>query len=208
MYKKISSGLITLSFLIGFYAYSVLPERIVSHWDLYGNPDGYMPKFWGAFLMPLVGLVIYLFLRFMYKIDPLKENLQKFHKKFEQFLTVFIGFLLYLYLLTILWNTGIEFKFIPALLPGFSVFFYFLGDLLQHSKRNWLVGIRTPWAMQSDEIWDKTNKLSGKMFKYSAVILLAGILVQPIAFYLTIVTVFTSALFPVIYSYQLYKKTK
>lgn len=208
MYKKISTGLITLSFLLGAYAYTILPEKIVSHWNIYGNPDGYMSKFWGAFLMPIIGLVVYLFLRFMYKIDPLKENLQKFHKKFEQFITVFIGFLLYLYLLTILWNTGIEFDIISALLPGFSIFFYFVGDLVQHSKRNWMVGIRTSWSMQSDEIWEKTNKLAGKMFRWSAVIILIGIFFQPIAFYLTIISIFASAIYPAIYSYQLYKKSK
>jgi uncharacterized membrane protein len=208
MYKKLASSLIALSFLIGFYAYSILPEKIVSHWDMYGNPNGYMSKFWGAFLMPIIGLAIYILLRFMYKIDPLKENIQKFHKKFEQFMVVFIGFMLYLYILTIIWNTGVKFDFVSALLPGFSIFFYFVGDLVQHSKRNWMIGIRTSWSMQSDEIWEKTNRLAGKMFKYSAVVLLVGILFQPIAFYLTIITILISAIYPAIYSYQLYKKTK
>lgn len=208
MYKKIATGLITLSFLIGFYAYSVLPEKIVSHWDIYGNPNGYISRFWGAFLMPLIGLVVYLFLRFMYKIDPLKENIQKFNKKFEQFLTVFIGFLMYLYLLTILWNTGYEFDFVTAMVPGFSIFFYFVGDLVSHSKRNWMIGIRTSWSMQGDEIWDKTNKLAGKMFKVSAIISLIGIFVQSYAFYITIAAVLISALYPAIYSYQLYRKNK
>lgn len=62
--------------------------------------------------------------------------------------------------------------------------------------------------MQSDEIWEKTNKLAGKMFRWSAVIILIGIFFQPIAFYLTIISIFASAIYPAIYSYQLYKKSK
>lgn len=208
MYKKIANGLIALSFLIGFYAYSVLPERIVSHWDMYGNPNGYMPKFWGAFLMPIIGLALYILFLVLYKADPLKENIKKFHQKFELFVTILIGFLLYLDILTILWNVDYRFNFVVAMVPAFALLFYFVGDMVQYSKRNWMIGIRTPWAMQSDEIWDKTNQLSGKMFKASAIISLVGIFIQNYAFYITIGTILISAIYPVFYSYRLYKKNK
>lgn len=208
MYKKLASGLIALSFLIGAYAYTILPEKIISHWDMFGNPNGYMSKFWGAFLMPIIGLVLYIFFLFMYKIDPLKENIQKFHKKFEIFLVVFISFLIYLYILTILCNSGVKFDFVTTMIPGFSVFLYFVGDLVTHSKRNWMIGVRTSWSMQSDEIWNKTNRLAGKMFKISAAVSLVGILAQEYAFIITICAILISAIYPTIYSYQLYRKTK
>ena len=208
MYKKITNGLIALSFLIGFYAYNVLPEKIVSHWDMYGNPNGYMPKFWGAFLMPIIGLALYILFLVLYKADPLQENIKKFHQKFELFVAVLIGFLLYLDILTILWNVDYKFNFVVAMVPSFALLLYFVGDLVQHSKRNWMIGIRTPWSMQNDEIWDKTNQLAGKMFKTSAIISLAGIFAQNYAFYITISTVLISAIYPVFYSYRLYKKNK
>lgn len=144
----------------------------------------------------------------MYKIDPLKENIQKFHKHFERFITIMIGFLLYLYIITLAWNMDYRFNFVLAMVPAFSILFYFVGDTVQHSKRNWMIGIRTPWAMQNDEIWDKTNQLAGKMFKVSAIISLCGIAFENYAFIITISTILISALYPIIYSYQLYRKTK
>ena len=45
--------IILLSFTIAFYLYPYFPERMASHWNIKGEVDSYMSKFWGLFLMPL-----------------------------------------------------------------------------------------------------------------------------------------------------------
>jgi len=61
-----------------------------------------------------------------------------------------------------------------VLAPGLFVLFYYLGILMQHSRRNWFVGIRTPWTLSSDVVWEKTHKRGGLVFKACAVLVLAG----------------------------------
>jgi len=115
-------------------------------------------------------------------------------------------FLFYLYILTILWNIGVRFNFVHLLVPIFSIFFYYCGILIQKAQRNWFIGIRTPWTLSNEEVWNKTHKIGGKLFKIAGIISLIGILLPEYALFFVICPVIIASLFPVIYSYFAYQK--
>jgi uncharacterized membrane protein len=50
--------------------------------------------------------------------------------------------------------------------------------LIKNAKRNWFIGIRTPWTMSSDKVWDKTYKIGGKLFKIAGVVALLAIIFE------------------------------
>jgi len=200
--------IILLSFAIGFYFYPQIPERMASHWNAKGEADGYMPKFWGLFLMPLISLAMALLLLLIPRLDPLKENIEKFRKYFDGFIIFILLFLFYLNILVIIWNLGMRFNFIHKTAPAFSALFYYLGILVSNAKRNWFIGIRTPWTLSSETVWDKTHKIGGRLFKVSALIALIGILFGQYAIYFIILPVILTALYTFIYSYFEYKKEK
>ena len=91
--------------------------------------------------------------------------------------------------------------------PAFAILFYYCGVLIEHSKRNWFIGIRTPWTMSSEKVWDKTHARGGKLFKIAGFIALLGIILpeQAIFLFLGAVLVFVAYLF--VYSYVEYKKS-
>lgn len=198
--------IILISFVISAYFYPKMPERMASHWNVQGNVDGHMSKFWGLFLMPFVSSGLFLLFLIIPKIDPLKQNIVKFRKYFDAFVVLIIVFLFYLYLLTILWNLGFTFSIIYALVPAFSILFFYVGVLIENAKRNWFIGIRTPWTLSSDKVWDKTHKLGGKLFKISGIIALLGIIFVRYAFYFVISPAIIVALYTIVYSYFEYRK--
>lgn len=203
----IISILIILSFVTATYLYPQMPEQMASHWNAAGEVDGYMSKFWGLFLMPIVLTVIVLVFTFLPKIDPLKKNVEKFRKYFDRFILIFTLFLLYIYVVTILWNLGRTFNMTSVILPAMALLFYYSGILLEHAKRNWFIGIKTPWTLSSDVVWKKTHKLAAKLFKASAIILLSGIFLPDYGLFFFI-PVLIAALYPIFYSYFEYKKIK
>jgi len=71
-------GIILISFIVGFYFYSQMPEKIVMHWNAEGQANGYMPKFFGLFLMPFIFIIVGLLFIAIPSIDPWKENIEKF----------------------------------------------------------------------------------------------------------------------------------
>ena len=199
---------ILISFAIGIYFYSQLPDRIASHWNIKGEVDGYMSKFWGLFLMPIILLGLWLLFLLIPRIDPLKKNIEKFRKYFDTFIVLIILFLFYIYLLTIAWNTGMRFDMGRAVVPAMGILFYYIGILLKHAKRNWFIGIRTPWTLSSDKVWEKTHEIAGKFFKIAGVIAVLGIFFPQWVFLLVVAPVILFVIYIFVYSYFLYQKEK
>jgi len=197
--------IILLSFGVGAYFYPQMPERIVSHWNSQGEANGSISKFWGLFLMPIISLIMFLLFNLLPKIDPFKANIEKFRKYFDWFILTIIIFLFYLYVLTIFWNLGYKFDFMGFLVPAFGLLFYYAGILIQNAKRNWFIGIRTPWTLSSDKVWDKTHRLGGKLFKLAGAMCLVVILFPAVAIYFVLIPIICFSFYLILYSYLEYR---
>ncbi len=202
----IAIGIILLSFIIGIYLYPQMPEKMASHWNAKGQVDGYISKFWGLFLMPIISLLIFSLFIAIPKIDPLKQNIEKFRKYYDGFVVLMIAYLFYVYLLTLLWNIGIRFSMIQPLVPAMGILFYYIGILVENAKRNWFIGIRTPWTLSSERVWEKTHKIGGKLFKIAGIIAFIGIFFQDYAIFFILIPVISVAFYTIIYSYVEYQK--
>jgi uncharacterized membrane protein len=157
----VALGLVLVSIASGILLYPKMPERIASHWNVQGEADGYGSKASGVFLLPALSAILLFFFLIIPKIDPLGKNIESFRRYYDGFVLSFTGFMSYFYLLTLLWNLGFRFDMSQALSPAFAMLFYYLGILTENATRNWFVGIRTPWTMSSDAVWDKTHIIGG-----------------------------------------------
>lgn len=200
--------IIIISIAISIYLYPQMPEKIASHWNASGEVNGYMPKFWALFLMPIISIAIFLLLILIPKIDPRKENIKKFNKQYNRFILLLISFIFYIHLLTIFWNLNIKFNMIEWLIPAFAILFFYAGILIENAKPNWFIGIRTPWTLSNEFVWNKTHKLGGKLFKASTLIALMGLLLPNYAICFIIIPIILSAIYLFVYSYIEYKKEK
>jgi uncharacterized membrane protein len=119
-----------------------------------------------------------------------------------------IAFMLYIHGLTLVWSLGFtNFKMSAAMLPFMGVLFIAIGFLLRKAKRNFFIGIRTPWTLSSDTVWNKTHQLGATLFMASgALAIIGGFFGGMIAFWFLFVPLMGSTLFLVIYSYVLYRR--
>lgn len=198
--------IILFSFASGIYFYPLLPDQVASHWNAQGDVDGYMSKFWGAFLMPIIAVGLFLLFYLIPKIDPLKKNIEKFRKYFDIFIVLLFLFLLYMHFLTILWNTGSRFNMGLIMIPALAIIFFYAGVLMQKAERNWFIGIRTPWTLSSDKVWEKTHKLGSVLFKIAAVVSLIGMFFSDCAFWFVLIPALVFSFYTFIYSYLVYRK--
>ncbi len=199
-------GIALLSFAIGVYYYPRMPEQMASHWNAKGQVDDYLPRSWGVFLIPavLVGLAL-LFLAIP-RVDPLRENIEKFRKYYDGFVILFMLFMIFVYFQTILWSIGIKISpnaYIPI---AAGLLFVGSGILIEKTRRNWFIGIRTPWTLSSDRVWDKTHRMGGKLFKIAGVIAMVGIFFQSYAVFFVLIPALLVAAYTVVYSYLEYRK--
>jgi uncharacterized membrane protein len=199
-------GIIILSFAISIYYYPQMPEKLASHWNAQGQVNGYMSKFWGLFLMPIISVGLILLFILIPRLDPLNSNIAQFRKYYDGFVVLIMVFLFYLYLLTIFWNIGYTFNMIIFLSPALAILFYYTGKLIENAKRNWFIGIRTPWTLSSDNVWDKTHKIGGKLFKIAGVFAFLAIFFQEFAIFIIVIPVIIISIYTVAYSYFVYQK--
>ena len=192
----------------GLLLWNRLPDQMASHWDINDRVNGYMPKVWGVFLMPLISLGMFALFLAVPAIDPLKANIAKFRETFNLFIVLIVTFMLYIYGLTLAWSLGYtNFKMSTSMLPAMGLLFIFLGFMLRKAKRNFFIGIRTPWTLSSDTVWDKTHQLGAILFMASGVLaFLGGIFGGMTAFWLLFVPLIGSTVFLLIYSYVLYQR--
>ncbi len=202
----LSIFLIVIASVVSAAIYPRLPEWVASHWNTANQVDGYMPRFWGAFLMPLVSLGLLALFLLIPQIDPLKANVEKFRGAFNGFIVSLVVFMLYAHGLTLAWNLGYEqFDMGAALLPALGLIFILVGVMMKQAKRNYFIGIRTPWTLHSERVWDETHRLGGALFIASGLLALVGTFFPRYAFWLLLAPLLGSTLFLVVYSYVLYR---
>lgn len=203
----IGFALIAIALIAGVALWNQLPDQMASHWNVNDEVDGYISKFWGVFLMPLVTLGMMALFLVIPNIDPLKANIAQFREAFNIFIVLIVVFMLYIHKLTLAWSLGYQnFKMSTAMLPFMGVLFIAIGYLLRKAKRNFFIGIRTPWTLSSDSVWDKTHQLGSLLFMLSgAFAIIGGFFGGMTAFWLMFVPLIGSTLFLVVYSYVLYR---
>jgi uncharacterized membrane protein len=206
--EKVIIAIIALSVLIGLFFYPYLPATVASHWDAQGQVNGYMSKFWGTFLVPFMSIALFLLFLLIPRIDPLRKNIEKFRNYFDWLIVIIMLFLFYVHMLTLLWNLGARFNMSQLMLPALGLLYFYIALMLPKAKRNWFVGIRTPWTLSSDVVWDKTHKLGGKLFLYAAILAFAGLVFPALSIWFILVPVLLAAIITIVYSYFVYKKEK
>ena len=198
--------LAVVALAVSLWAYPNLPEMVPSHWNLQGEVDGTMQRTTMVFLLPGLMLFLGLLLLFIPTIDPLRSNVERFRGAFNWFIVGMTLFFLLMHVLTILAGLGVSFNMTIVLIPAVSVVMIGIGFVLDKTKPNWFLGIRTPWTMSSPNVWEKTHRLGGLLFKIGGVVLLAGMAFSPqTGFLLMIGLILAITLVTVVYSYFAYR---
>ena len=198
--------IIVISFVMAFFFYPFVPDNFISHWNAAGEANGTMPKEVGLFLIPVIGVALAILLVLIPKIDPLKKNIKEFINYYNLLILVILCFLIYIQGLITAANIGYEFNTLKWMAPAFGLLIFFIGMLLGKTKKNYFIGIRTPWTLADNATWEATHHLGEKMFKASGIIAIMGFAATEIAIWLVLLPVIFSAIYCSIYSYYYFSK--
>ena len=182
MRKWIPLVLVVLAFAASAAVYDRLPDPMPTHWNLSGEVDGWTSLPWGAFMLPLMlvaGLAIFHVLPL---IDPRKANYAKFKGTYEVLIITIMTFMVGVHLLVLANALGNNVSVERAIPIGVGVLLMVIGNLLPRTRPNWFVGIRTPWTLSSDRVWERTHRFGGHMFVAAGLVtVLVGIFAPALA---------------------------
>ena len=185
----------------------LLPETVPVHWNMQGVVDRYGSRYEYLFIS-LLPLIIYYGMDFTKKIDPKYENIKKKEDIYEFFKVLMT--LLFMVITIVLYFMSFELvkinsTLLIALIMG--VMFIALGNYMPKVPQNYYLGIKTPWALENEEVWRKTHRMGGHIFVLVGVCSCICALVNS-SIGLTVVVAMTLALivFLYVYSYMVFKK--
>jgi uncharacterized membrane protein len=201
------SVIILASLLAAFLYYPSLPSVMATHWDGNGNPNGYMQKGAGAFLIPILLSFLFVLFALLPRFDKKLQDSKETQKYYYEFITVVFLFLVYIHSLVLVWNLmPFSFDLVQFMIPGFAALIYFMGYAIGHAKQNYTMGIRLPPTLSNEKVWDKTHRLGSLLFKISAAISLMGMLLPNYSFFILIGSIIISTIICVAYAYLEYHR--
>ena len=201
--------IVAISIIASFYFYAHFPATVVTHWGFNGKPNGWSGRGFAAFFLPVLLIGIYLLFLFLPQLDPKKERYAEFAKVYGIFKNFILFFLLAIYFIASLNNINYNLDvniWVPA---GVGLLFIIMGNYLGKLKPIWFVGIRTPWTLSSETVWNKTHRFGGKIFILGGLLMIVAGL-APLAWRLPlfIADIIILIFGTVIYSYIVYLQEK
>ena len=158
-----------LPILLAAIFYSHLPGTIPIHWGIDGQVNG-----WAArpmiFLLSAIGLLLTLAMLLAAKLTPKQTNVQRNQALYQGFILMLNLLILSITAMTIteaLRPGTLDIGRIVVILIG--IVWAFLGNLLPKVKQNYIFGVRTSWALDNEQNWQYTNRISGWMLFLSGI---------------------------------------
>ena len=140
-------------------------------------------------------------------LDPKKDRYKDFSKVYHIAKGLFVLIFAVMYFATSLFAIGYDIPVTHVISVSIGLMFVLLGNYFGKIKRNWLFGIRTPWTLSSEEVWNKTHRFSGYAFMIGGVLIaLASFLPEQYRLTIFIVSIATILIATVGYSYLAYRK--
>lgn len=202
--------LVVLAFLLVAVAFRRLPQEIPVHWGADGQANGWLEKPWGALVLPVVTLVTTLLLIVAPALIPGGFKVASPPRFYPIVVAALAGFLVFVTGVQLLVATGSPLNLQRLVVGAAGGLLAVTGNYLGKVPRNHLIGIRTPWTLSSEFVWERTHRFAGPVFVLCGVALLLYAAVeegtpQP-RIILSVIGVM--ALLPTLYSYLLSRREK
>lgn len=198
--------IILVMFGIGIYFYPKMPDMMPTHWNYNWVVDNYSSKNQAIFIFPGIALFLLVLFQFLPKLDPKKENYPKFEKTWEAFQFSLLIFFLYVYILTIFASLDKSINVGSYIMFGIGVLFMILGNYMWKIRQNYFVGIKLPWTLANEEVWNKTHRMWGKMFMLGWLLFIINSYFNITPWFMLFIILWLILVVPMVYSYLIFKR--
>lgn len=187
----------------------MLPEQIPNHFNYQWEIDGYGAKY-SLLLMPVLMLGFCLLFQLLPHIDPLGKNYEKFKKKYDYTFVALSLFMLGTQCIMVMAAYSVDFIQSDVLFQVMiGLLFMYLGNIFPKIKHNYFMGIKTPWAIYSEENWTMTHRFGAKIwFVGGFLAVVMSFLPKQLRSAGMFIDLMVILLAPIIYSYIYFRKTR
>ncbi len=210
MSKKLSIIISILNtFILTLLVFLSQNNYIAIHYGIDGSTDMWGNK-WLFLSVPTTPLIISI-VYYMYSKHSNRQN-KKYENIITSAITIFFIIISWILYFAAFYPENNSKIFIYLIALAIGIFLIFISFFMPKLKRNKSLGIKTPWALKNDIVWDKTQRIGSVLGIFSGtsaiIISIISFLMQSINLciygFTTILILYISL--TLIYSYLTYKK--
>ena len=190
---------------VAVWVYPQLPAQTPIHWNAQGVANGWASPFWAATAPVLLMAGLAVLFAVLPIISPRKFEIASFARTYGVIALATLGVLLVVGTTALLAGAGhhVSVALIAPLAVG--VLLMVVGNFMGKFRKNFFVGIRTPWTLTSDVVWERTHRLAGWLFVLAGLVWIAGALAN-VSPAVLVGAALVAGFVPVVYSYFLYRR--
>lgn len=202
-------GFVLLPFIYLAYLWNSLPEKVPIHWNYKGEIDDWGTKYSLIGFLFLLPVLTYVLMLVIPKVDP-KKRIEFMGGKYYQIKFVLVVFMSVLALYIIHSSNSQTLSSPSMVFVLIGLLFMALGNYFKVIKQNYFLGIKTPWTLESEEVWKLTHILAGKLWIVGGllIVIFSLIITENINFYIFLSITAIISIVPIVYSYLIFKELK
>ena len=197
--------LLTLASMVpGILLWDRLPDTIATHFGLDGTPDGWSSKLTAVILLPLLMAGLQLLCAFGISTDPKKGNIRPKMVDLVLWIIPIAALITESSILAIAMGKNVDMRRMAFLIVG--PVFLVMGNYMPKMQQSYTMGIKIPWTLASEDNWNRTHRMAGKLWVAGGLLLTADAFFRRMNDTALIGLILVLALAPEVYSYLLYRK--
>ncbi|MGE5100819.1 MAG: SdpI family protein [Deltaproteobacteria bacterium] len=202
MRKWYPAVLIAVTAIVSAVAYPRLPETVPSHWNLRGQVNAWQSRGQAALLMPVLMLVLWGVMRGLPAIDPRRANYAKFQPTYDFMIGAVLTLVALIHFAVLGFALGLPISIHRVAPIALGLVLIAIGNQLPRARSNWWFGIRTPWTLSNERVWERTQRVGGYLMTVAGgVVIVSALVAGSMALFVIIACVAAFALGSTIYSY-------
>ena len=158
-------------------AYPFLPDRVATHFDDDGRPDGYGSRTSTALTLPalMAGMTVLNDRLGTWPGGRDREDVGSAVHARDEAVGLVQLVLLPVHLAILGRGVGLPVDMSRVSRGVYAALMIGMGNVMPKLPRNGLVGIRTPWTLADPAVWERTHRLGGYLFMAAGAVSLASV---------------------------------
>jgi uncharacterized membrane protein len=177
--KVLGAGLLLVMAGFALWGHFNLPDGLIAvHFGVNGKADGYQPRDIGLLVLPGFSLVAMALL--LWILPSLMPAIKRSEAVYGIVIMSTFALMTGIQAMLVLSESGVMMDQVRITFAGVGLLFIILGNYMPKMRKNWLMGIRTPWTLSDERVWDRTHRFAGPLFMLGGIVTVTGALFAPV----------------------------
>ncbi len=178
--KWLVVGLVIVDFVIAIGFQLSMPSKVPAHWNFRGDIDRYGSPWEMTLVLSFCLMWIPLLMMALPAVGSVGTSLARSKNTYGRVIVALTMALVAIHVAVMLSASEKSLAPISAVPLVLGMLWIVIGNWLSKIRRNPVLGIRTPWTLRNDTVWERTHRWGGRLFVVDGLATIAAALLLPL----------------------------